>query len=133
MTSPMLILPGPDAGAPKHGPHFPKPREFQPRPPCSPATVWAGAALVAGVLMFGAGSAARAQQSAHRPQAPSPCAALGQGFMQMPGTDTCVRIGGSVQVDAGRGNSSSGGGSSGPSASPSGSEQGNSDPWRQTR
>jgi hypothetical protein len=29
---------------------------------------------------------------------PKPCPAYGPGFVQLPGTDTCVKIGGSVQV-----------------------------------
>ena len=39
------------------------------------------------------------------PRAPShnPCAQYGAGFVRAPGSDTCVKIGGSVGVDVGRG------------------------------
>jgi hypothetical protein len=29
---------------------------------------------------------------------PKPCPAFGPGFVQIPGSDTCVKVGGSVQV-----------------------------------
>ena len=37
------------------------------------------------------------------PRSPShnPCAQYGAGFTRMPGSDTCIRIGGSVGVEAG--------------------------------
>ena len=31
-----------------------------------------------------------------------PCPAYGPGFVQVPGSDLCIKIGGSVQVDIGR-------------------------------
>jgi porin-like protein len=31
-----------------------------------------------------------------------PCPAYGPGFVQVPGSDLCIKIGGSVQVDVGR-------------------------------
>lgn len=39
------------------------------------------------------------------PRAPShnPCAQYGAGFVRAPGSDTCVKIGGYVGVDVGRG------------------------------
>ncbi|RTL54737.1 MAG: hypothetical protein EKK40_02835 [Bradyrhizobiaceae bacterium] len=36
-----------------------------------------------------------------RPAKANPCAALGAGFAAAPGSSTCVRISGSVRVDAG--------------------------------
>ena len=42
------------------------------------------------------------------------CAVLGGGFRAIPGTDTCIRTGGSVRVDAGY---ASGGGDFSPTAS----------------
>jgi Porin subfamily len=30
----------------------------------------------------------------------NPCASLGQGFVKVEGTDTCVKLGGSVRVDS---------------------------------
>jgi hypothetical protein len=35
----------------------------------------------------------------HRPA--NPCAAFGAGFTRLPGSDTCVRIGGSLSVEGG--------------------------------
>jgi hypothetical protein len=32
---------------------------------------------------------------------PKPCPAYGPGFVQVPGTNTCIKIGGSVQVQGG--------------------------------
>jgi hypothetical protein len=31
----------------------------------------------------------------------NPCAQYGAGFVQLPGTTTCVRLGGSMQIDVG--------------------------------
>jgi Porin subfamily len=31
----------------------------------------------------------------------NPCAAFGRGFVKVEGTDTCVKVGGAVQVDVG--------------------------------
>jgi Porin subfamily len=36
-----------------------------------------------------------------RPVKVNPCAAYGPGFVRVEGTDTCIKIGGSVQIDAG--------------------------------
>jgi hypothetical protein len=36
-----------------------------------------------------------------QPQAANSCTALGPGFVKLAGSDTCVRIGGSVRIDAG--------------------------------
>lgn len=46
-----------------------------------------------------------ATEPAAKPRTPSrstsSCAEFGAGFMRLPGSDTCVRIGGSVSVDGG--------------------------------
>lgn len=45
--------------------------------------------------------AASSQQS--KPIKPvKPCPAYGPGFVQVPGSDLCIKIGGSVEVDVGR-------------------------------
>jgi hypothetical protein len=35
------------------------------------------------------------------PHAGNSCAALGPGFVKLAGSDTCVKIGGSMQIDSG--------------------------------
>ena len=47
----------------------------------------------------------RAQESGARQEArkPNPCASFGPGFKMLPGTTTCVRIGGAVVGDFGAG------------------------------
>jgi hypothetical protein len=37
-----------------------------------------------------------------RPAASNPCAAYGAGFVKVEGSSTCVKVGGSVSVEAGR-------------------------------
>lgn len=41
-------------------------------------------------------------------RAPNPCAAFGPGFVKLDGSDTCVRVGGSISVGAGGGTGSRG-------------------------
>jgi hypothetical protein len=45
----------------------------------------------------------RAPTTTARPenQAAKPCPVFGPGFVQLPGSDTCVRVGGGVQVQGG--------------------------------
>jgi len=54
--------------------------------------------------------AANAQQSKHDPNAAfkpvkthtaNPCAKYGSGFVKMQGSDTCIKVGGSIDVEAG--------------------------------
>ena len=40
--------------------------------------------------------------SSQQSKAMKPCPAYGPGFVQVPGSDLCIKIGGSVQVDIGR-------------------------------
>jgi hypothetical protein len=56
------------------------------------------------------GWAAVAQQTAQQPKKPAspvrtlkskPCAAYGAGFVKVEGSDTCIKIGGSVGVEVG--------------------------------
>jgi hypothetical protein len=43
-----------------------------------------------------------AAEQAKKPAPVNPCAQYGNGFVQVKGTTTCVRVGGSVRVDIGR-------------------------------
>ena len=40
-------------------------------------------------------------QTAPRPAESNPCAIYGAGFVRLPGTTTCIKIGGGVTVDVG--------------------------------
>ena len=66
--------------------------------------------LLAGFLTVLAGCFANAQQSKHDPKSASksvkthttnPCAIYGPGFKKLEGSDTCVKVGGSIDVEAG--------------------------------
>jgi hypothetical protein len=75
--------------------------------PIEPVTI--ASILLAGFLtMLVAG--ANAQQSKHDPKAApksvktqttNPCAKYGAGFKKLEGSDTCVKVGGSIDVEAG--------------------------------
>jgi len=61
-------------------------------------------AILAAVLLLAlsASGALAAEQGARKKEArdakkPNPCAAQGPGFTMLPGTTTCVRIGGAVE------------------------------------
>ena len=60
-------------------------------------------AILALLAAFGVSQAAAEEprRKAARPEAkkPNPCAAQGPGFTMLPGTTTCVRIGGAVEGD----------------------------------
>lgn len=71
--------------------------------------------IVSLVVALGASNAPAAEQAARRTGAdgqkqqakkPNPCAPYGPGFAMLPGTTTCVRIGGSVVGDFGAGRGS---------------------------
>ena len=104
----------------------------------------ARAALLAAVslaVIWPLGSPAIAQSN--------PCAALGPGFQKAPGSDSCVRAGGAVRVDAfsggslsanpGAGNTPTGTGAAAPAAAAPPPDKKTApppaaaDPWRQTR
>ncbi|MCC0006071.1 MAG: porin [Methylobacteriaceae bacterium] len=64
------------------------------------------------VAIFSASGALAAEHGARRAKAggarqeaktPNPCASYGPGFKMLPGTTTCVRIGGAVVGDFGAG------------------------------
>lgn len=42
-------------------------------------------------------------------RAPNPCAGFGPGFVKVEGSDTCVRLGGSISIGAGGGSGVRGG------------------------
>ena len=71
--------------------------------------------IVTLVAALGASGALAADQPARRARAegqkqetkkPNPCASYGPGFAMLPGTTTCMRIGGSVVGDFGAGSGS---------------------------
>lgn len=71
--------------------------------------------IVTLVVALGASSALASERRARRTGAdgqkqearkPNPCASHGPGFAMLPGTTTCVRIGGSVVGDFGAGRGS---------------------------
>ncbi|MFG1295036.1 porin [Xanthobacter variabilis] len=101
--------------------------------PCLFTTAYAVAITA---TLIAASGAAYAQKA---PTKSADCAALGEGFMKMPGSDTCVRMQGAVRMDAGSGRSVSNTGSFGNSATELGSSSSNSsqgstsDPWKQAR
>jgi hypothetical protein len=81
----------------------------QPRPPLVPFSHMVEI-LLAGFLTMLAVCFANAQQSKHDPKAvpkqvktqtANPCAKYGPGFKKLEGSDTCVKVGGSIDVEAG--------------------------------
>lgn len=73
-----------------------------------------GTTAIALVLLTGSGVAAQTLADPHAQQQPSPpplksqsqpnrpvksCSAFGPGFVNVPGTDACVKVGGSVTVE----------------------------------
>jgi len=58
------------------------------------------AALVPGL----AAAAERPKKPAPAPPTANPCAQYGEGWVQVQGTSTCVKLSGSVRIDIGRRN-----------------------------
>lgn len=90
-------------------------------------------AAILGALLTMAAAGARAED----PKAGTACPQYGAGFMRLPGSDTCIQVGGAMQFTAGRGNTISNAPNQGPQVTPS-STQGSSvqtmvDPWKQAR
>ena len=56
------------------------------------------AALLPGMAL----AAEQPKKPAPVPVATNPCAQYGQGWVQVQGTNTCVKIGGYVRIDVGR-------------------------------
>ncbi|MFG1432863.1 hypothetical protein V5F44_17825 [Xanthobacter sp. V2C-8] len=85
-----------------------------------------------------AASVAHAQSAGPAKGGASPCASLGDGFVRMPGSDTCVRMRSAVQADGGSGtgvsrNSSFGNSGTALGAAGSDTQASSSDPWKQAR
>ncbi|MFG1478603.1 porin [Xanthobacter sp. V4C-4] len=80
-------------------------------------------------------SGALAQSKGTGGQVTSNCAALGEGFVRAPGSDTCVRMRGAVRAEVFTGASASNGGGFGNTATDlgGGTPVPASDPWKQTR
>jgi hypothetical protein len=53
------------------------------------------------VLLPTVATAAEQQKKKANPVIGNPCAQHGDGFVQLPGTTTCVKLTGSIQVDVG--------------------------------
>ncbi|MFH1556914.1 MAG: porin [Pseudomonadota bacterium] len=78
---------------------------FPPRRAGAPVRALRGGLALAALLgTFGA-DAARAGDTAKPGANPgaNPCAQFGAGFQRAPGTDTCIKVGGAVRMDAGSG------------------------------
>jgi hypothetical protein len=99
----------------------------------------AAGALAMMVLAGGspAGSVAHAQSSGASAKTASSCAALGEGFVRMPGSDTCVRLRGAARAEAFSGgtvSSNPGYGNTATTLGGDGTAQGTApDPWKQAR
>ena len=90
------------------------------------------AALV-GVLLTVSAAGARAEDS----KAAQACPQYGAGFVRLPGSDTCIQVGGAMQFSAGRSTTISNAPNQGPQVTPSASTgssmQTAIDPWKQAR
>jgi hypothetical protein len=70
--------------------------------PLRPArTSKSGVAANAGKASHAAPSKAPSERAVPRPATRNPCAQFGAGFVVAPGSDTCVRIGGGIDVGVG--------------------------------
>jgi hypothetical protein len=91
-----------------------------------------GFALAALAGVFGAGAALAGE--AAKPGTTSganPCALFGAGFQRAPGTDTCIKVGGAVRVDAGSGTPVGNAPNPGTSATTTSGNSGPAvDPWK---
>ncbi|WP_454915814.1 hypothetical protein [Xanthobacter sediminis] len=92
-------------------------------------------ALIALCAVLGTASGARGQNGGSGTAGASDCAALGEGFVRMPGSDTCVRMRSAVRVDAYGGGGLTRGGGFGNTATDLGTSTQNTapDPWKQAR
>ncbi|MFG1423917.1 porin [Roseixanthobacter liquoris] len=84
-------------------------------------------ALAVLVGTFGAGAALAGD--AAKPGA-NPCAQFGAGFQPAPGTDTCIKVGGAVRMDAGSGTAVGNAPNPGTSTTTSGNPGPAYDPWK---
>lgn len=88
------------------------------------------------VLLAGAAAGARADDTKGG-NAAEACPQYGAGFKRLPGSDTCIQMGGAMQFTAGRGTGISNAPNQGPQVTPQTSEssaiQPVVDPWKQAR
>lgn len=88
-------------------------------------------ALAALVGTFGAGGALAGETA--KPGAnlgANPCAQFGAGFQRAPGTDTCIKVGGAVRLDAGSGSTAGNAPNPGSSNTTTGNSGPAFDPWK---
>ncbi|MFG1400319.1 hypothetical protein [Xanthobacter sediminis] len=95
-------------------------------------------AVLALCAAAGLSSGVQAQSAGSAKASASPCASLGDGFVRMPGSDTCVRMRSAVQADGASGTGVSRNSSFGNSGTALGNASGDtqtssSDPWKQAR
>ena len=90
-------------------------------------------------LLVGAAAGARAEDAKADTAAKSSeaCPQFGAGFTRLPGSDTCIQMGGAMQFSAGRGtgmgNAPNQGAQVTPQASNTSTVQPAIDPWKQAR
>ncbi|MEP9368068.1 porin [Xanthobacter sp. VNH20] len=64
----------------------------------------------------------------------NPCAQFGAGFQRAPGSDTCIKVGGAVRMDAGSGNTAGNAPNPGSSSTTTSGNSGPAvDPWKPAR
>lgn len=99
--------------------------------PLFPRRAARGTVLAGGLLALAAAAPAFAQTKPDAAKTDRSCAAYGAGFQKVPGSDTCVRVGAAVRVDAHTGGavgSATQGASSGPTSTAT-----DTDPWKTAR
>ncbi|MFG1427610.1 porin [Roseixanthobacter glucoisosaccharinicivorans] len=89
-------------------------------------TLGAGGAL--------AGESAKSGTASGTASGANPCAQFGAGFQRAPGSDTCIKVGGAVRVDAGSGNTAGNAPNPGSSNTTTTGNSGPAvDPWKPAR
>lgn len=87
-------------------------------------------------LLAGASAGARAEDT-KADKASEGCPQYGAGFKRLPGSDTCIQMGGAMQFSAGRGTGFSNAPNQGPQVTPQASDSSSvqpiTDPWKQAR
>ncbi len=87
---------------------------------------------LAALVLVGCGAMAKAGES--KPTTAQECPQVGTGFMRLPGSDTCIQVGGAVQLSVGRGTPLGNAPNQGPQVMPtSPTTQTAVDPWKQAR
>lgn len=93
------------------------------------------AAVVAFCAALSASSGGWAQAGGSSTAGAANCAALGEGFVRMPGSETCVRMRGAVRAETFSNGTASNGGGFGNTATDlgGGTQSTTADPWKQAR